>query len=139
MSGDRRYLNALNSVEQRVTFRGRVRTDGANPFGVHTPPANAGVSIAYTGVGTATATLVESDGTTAAAFDAIEGAKFWFRLAAVPGAGAAHVYASVLTPASGTITLLCTGAAGAAIEWPADNANNELCYSITAKWTTTTP
>ena len=139
MSGDRRYEGGLKPVEQRVTFRGRVRTNGAGAMDQTTRRPAFGVTITRTDVGLATAQLTENDGT-AARFDEIEFAAFTLQVAAAPGAAGAYLLRPlVVNETTGTVTLRCEDSAGAAVEFPATDANSWLHWDIEAKYTTTDP
>src|SRR3990167_3416607 len=116
MSGDRTYFKGYNTVEDRVTFRGRVRTNGGGAIDNTTRRPQFGVTIARTGVGLATATLVENDGTTAARFDEIEFAHFHTQhTEAAAAAEPIAVETLVIDETVGTITMRVLSSAGAVV------------------------
>jgi len=140
MSGDRRYEAGWKPVEQRVTFRGRIRTNGNGVMDPTTRLPAFGVSIVRTNVGLATATLVEDDGTTAARFVEIEKAEFDIQHDNAAGANEPmKIQTIVINATAGTVTMRCLDSTGAVVEFPVSGANNWLHWDIEAKYTTTAP
>lgn len=111
---------------ERILVAGSAATDGVNAFSA---TRGLGFTLTRSGVGTATIQFVGIDGV-ATAVNAVLSVVCEMQLTAVPGAAnvASKVRPSTITPASGTIALLCEDGNGVGIEWPAAAAGCRINF-----------
>lgn len=120
-------LDDLQAIgPERILVAGSAATAGAGAF---TARLGLGFTLTRTGAGTATIQFVDVAGN-ATAVNAVLSIVCKLQLAVVPGAAgvASKCRPAVITPASGTVTLLCEDGDGVGIEWPAANASNRINF-----------